>query len=120
MKRSLQLEDKNKIGYEYQWLLNKKKDDKKNISDIYESFEKLYMVYNELKKENKSLKRSLDELQEANYRYFELYNYGPVGLFHLDKKGYIKDLNKTSALMLSYNPEDMIRALFYKFYFREL
>jgi two-component system, chemotaxis family, sensor kinase Cph1 len=112
MKRSFQFEDKNKIGYEYQWLLNKKKDDKCNISDIYESLKKLNMQYKELKKENKSLKKSLDELQESDRRYFEFYNNGLVGLLHLDKKGYIKDANKTSALILGYNPESMIGCSF--------
>ena len=73
MKKSLQIEDKNSIGYEFEWL-NKKKNDKWKISDLYESIEKLSMGYEELEIENKALKKKLDKFQESNNRYIELYN----------------------------------------------
>lgn len=114
MKRSLQIEDKNIIGYEFGWI-NKKKNDKWKISDIYDSTEKLSMGYEELEIENKALKKELDKFQEPNNRYIEFYNNGPLGLFSLDKEGIIKDVNITGAVMLGLNPEDMIKSSFIRF-----
>jgi PAS domain S-box-containing protein len=114
MKRSLQIEDKNIIGYEFGWI-NKKKNDKWKISDIYDSTEKLSMGYEELEIENKALKKELDKFQESNNRYIEFYNNGPLGLFSLDTEGIIKDVNITGAVMLGLNPEDMIKSSFIRF-----
>ena len=114
MKRSLKIEDKNIIGYEFGWI-NKKKNDKWKISDIYESTEKLSMGYEELEIENKALKKELDKFQEFNNRYTEFYNNGPLGLFSLDKEGIIKEVNITGAVMLGFNPEDMIKSSFMRF-----
>ena len=114
MKRSLQIEDKNIIGYEFGWI-NKKKNDKWKISDIYDSIEKLSMGYEKLEIENKALKKELDKFQKFKNRYFEFYNNGPLGLFSLDKEGIIKDVNIPGAVMLGLNPEDMIKSSFIRF-----
>ncbi len=114
MKRSLQIEDKNIIGYEFGWI-NKKKNDKWKISDIYDSTEKLSMGYEKLEIENKALKKELDKFQKFKNRYFEFYNNGPLGLFSLDKEGIIKDVNIPGAVMLGLNPEDMIKSSFIRF-----
>ncbi|MFZ0441435.1 MAG: ATP-binding protein [Methanobacterium sp.] len=114
MKRSLQIEDKKIIGYEFGWI-NKKKNDKWKISDIYDSTGKLSMGYEELEIENKALKKELDKFQESNKRYIEFYNNGPLGLFSLDKEGIIKDVNISGAVMLGLNPEDIIKSSFIRF-----
>ena len=114
MKRSLQIEDKDIIGYEFGWI-NKKKNDKWKISDIYDSTEKLSMGYEKLEIENKALKKELDKFQKFKNRYFEFYNTGPLGLFSLDKEGIIKNVNISGAVMLGLNPEDIIKSSFIRF-----
>jgi signal transduction histidine kinase len=64
-----------------------------------------HQVYRaELEVQNEELRRTQEQLIEANKRYRMLYEYAPLGYFTLDPKGIITDLNYAGAAMLDSEP----------------
>ncbi|MCB0207774.1 MAG: PAS domain S-box protein [Anaerolineae bacterium] len=54
----------------------------------------------ELELQNEELRRTQQELTATQKKYFDLYNFAPVGYFTLDQRGVIIDLNLVGAEML--------------------
>ncbi len=63
----------------------------------------------ELEMQNEELHRTLDELEESNLRYFELYNLAPVGYCTLSDKGVILEANLTAASLLGISKSALVR-----------
>ncbi len=63
----------------------------------------------ELEMQNDELHRALDELEESNVRYFELYNLAPIGYCTLNDQGFILEANLTAAELLGIPRNDLIR-----------
>jgi PAS domain S-box-containing protein len=54
----------------------------------------------ELEMQNEELRRSQAELESSRRAYADLYDFAPVGYFTFDKKGLIREVNRTGAGML--------------------
>lgn len=54
----------------------------------------------ELKKQNRQLRESQQELEEARDRYADLYDFAPVGYLTLSESGVVQEINLTGAAML--------------------
>ena len=65
-----------------------------------ELIEELRIHQIELELQNEELKESQIEVTNSQNKYFELYNFAPVGYFTLDKKGLIIDVNLAGADLL--------------------
>ena len=54
----------------------------------------------ELEMQNEELRTSQIKLENLNHKYFDLYNYAPVGYFTLNKNGLILDVNLAGSELL--------------------
>ncbi len=95
-----------------QLLLTEKNENLNKNSDLHL---KVYNLMAELVMENNKLNKSLDELNELKNRYSNFYQHSPIGYFILNKKGKIKEVNKTGAAMLGFDPENIINENFIQF-----
>lgn len=66
----------------------------------------------ELEIQNEELRRSRLELEESHHRYYDLYNFAPVGYFTLDLTSAITEVNSTGADLLGFNKEHLKKTLF--------
>ncbi|MBI5681178.1 MAG: PAS domain S-box protein [Methanobacterium sp.] len=69
----------------------------------------------ELELQNKELRDVESRLEEFSQKYFDLYNFAPVGYLTLDEKELIKDINITGATLLNYEREYLINNAFIRF-----
>jgi two-component system, chemotaxis family, sensor kinase Cph1 len=65
-----------------------------------ELIEELRVHQIELELQNEELQESQVKLANSQSKYFDLYNYSPVGMFTLNKSGIILDVNLTGASLL--------------------
>ncbi|MDX1521734.1 MAG: histidine kinase dimerization/phospho-acceptor domain-containing protein, partial [Anaerolineae bacterium] len=68
--------------------------------DLPEILHELRVHQVELELQNDELQRTQEDLRTTQKKYFELYNFAPVGYFTLNRRGVIKDLNHTGAELL--------------------
>ena len=54
----------------------------------------------ELEMQNEELRRAQLEIEGSREKYFDLYDFAPVGYLTLDEKGSISELNLTAAALL--------------------
>lgn len=89
-------------------------DDVRNLSieDIQMLVHELRTQQFELEMQNEELRMSQGELEESRHRYWELYDYAPVGYFTFDKDGLVKEVNLTGAFMLNMNRQLLINQPF--------
>ena len=71
-----------------------------SMEEIKTTFEELEVHKIELEMQNEELKAAKSELESSKQRYFDLYNFAPVGYFTIDHKGSIAGMNLTAATML--------------------
>ena len=69
----------------------------------------------ELVKENNKLNNYLDELNELKNRYSNFYQHLPIGYIILNKRGKIKEVNKTGAAMLGFIPKILLMKILFNF-----
>jgi len=69
----------------------------------------------ELEMQNEELRNAQEELAESRDRYFDLYDFAPIGYFTLDEKGVILEVNLTGADMLGSNRAGLIKKGFTRF-----
>ena len=65
-----------------------------------ELIEELRIHQIELELQNEELRESQMKLTDSQNKYFDLYNFSPVGIFNLDKNGIILDVNLSGATLL--------------------
>jgi PAS domain S-box-containing protein len=65
-----------------------------------ELIEELRIHQIELELQNEELRESQLKLTDSQNKYFDLYNFSPVGIFNLDKNGIILDVNLSGATLL--------------------
>jgi PAS domain S-box-containing protein len=73
----------------------------------------------ELEMQNEELLRSHQELEASRARYFELYNFAPVGYLTIGDKGIISKANLAFATLLAIPLKTLVKHPFTQFVFRE-
>ena len=77
-----------------------------------ELIEELRIHQIELELQNEELIESQSKLADSNSKYFDLYNFAPVGYFTLNKHGLILDVNLAGATLLGTNRKKLVDRAF--------
>jgi PAS domain S-box-containing protein len=87
------------------------KDQSKDDQHVHE----LRVHQIELELQNEELRDAQIKLEDSRRKYFDLYNFAPVGYFTLDKDRIILDLNLTGALLLGVEKLNIQKRAFIQF-----
>jgi PAS domain S-box-containing protein len=88
---------------------------KSPVEDTRKLIHELRVHQIELEMQNEDLRNSQVELAESRDRYFDLYDFAPIGYFTLDEKGLILEMNLTGADLLGAERASLIKKGFSKF-----
>jgi two-component system, chemotaxis family, sensor kinase Cph1 len=91
---------KDKLREKAEEILQNQFNPKKDQSESDDYIHELLVNQIELEIQNKELQATQIRLEDSRHKYFDLYNFAPLGYFTLDKKGIILDVNLTGALLL--------------------
>jgi PAS domain S-box-containing protein len=69
----------------------------------------------ELEMQNEELQQSWKELEEAKLKYFDLFEFAPVGYYSLNEKEIITDVNLTGADILGFEKSELINSAFIRY-----
>ncbi|NIR50113.1 PAS domain S-box protein [candidate division KSB1 bacterium] len=81
------------------------KEDSKHLKDIppeniQSLIHELHVHQVELEVQNEELRQAQQELEASRVKYFELYDFAPIGYFTFDEKKFIRGVNLTGARLL--------------------
>ncbi len=79
----------------------------------------LHLHQIELELQNEELQQVQIALEDERKRYFDLYEFAPIGYCTLDSHGVILQTNRTSALLLGLEPRDLLHHPFSNFVIHE-
>jgi len=98
-------------------LLHKKKANtqEKLPDNMEEIVHELRVHQIELEMQNDELRKTQVELEESRNKYYDLYDFAPVGYLTLDKNGLIQEINLTGAHLLGLERHYLIKMAFYQF-----
>jgi PAS domain S-box-containing protein len=88
---------------------------KSPVKDVQKLVEELRVHQIELEMQNEELRKAQVELAESRDRYFDLYDFAPVGYFTLDEKGLIVEANLAGANLLGFERASLIKKGFSQF-----
>jgi PAS domain S-box-containing protein len=91
------------------------KSDMPISDDFLDLVHELQTYQIELEMQNEELRRTGNELEESRKKYFDLYEFAPVGYFSLDKNGIINNLNLTGASLLGIEKKHILKSAFIRF-----
>ncbi|MBE0647008.1 MAG: PAS domain-containing sensor histidine kinase [Bacteroidales bacterium] len=77
--------------------------------DVKKLLHELRVHQIELEMQNEELQRAMDELEDSNMRYFDLYNMAPVGYCTLSDQGVILEANLTATELLGVSRNALTR-----------
>lgn len=89
-------------------------DKKISDADIRALIHELQVYQIELEMQNEELRKAQGELEESYRRYFDLYDFAPVGYLTLDEKGIIREVNLVAADLLNRKRGFLINKSFYQ------
>ena len=69
----------------------------------------------ELEMQNEELQKSWKDLEDAKLKYYDLFEFAPVGYYSLNEKEIIKDVNITGADLLGFEKSEIINSAFIRF-----
>lgn len=75
-------------------------------------FHELEVHQIELEMQNEELRSSRRELETLHKRYYDLYNFAPVGYFTLDLTSKITEVNTTGANLLCFTKDYLVKTSF--------
>jgi PAS domain S-box-containing protein len=83
-------------------LLRRTRDDVKNLppQDAMELVHELQVYQIELSMQNDELRRAQEDLEISRQKYYDLYDFAPVGYITLDKEGIIHEANLMAGTLL--------------------
>ena len=84
----------------------------KNVQKLIEEL-RVHQI--ELEMQNEELRRAQVELAESRDRYFDLYDFAPVGYFTLDEEGLIVEINLAGAKLLGFERASLVKRGFSQF-----
>ena len=99
--------------------LTKKSDDFSNNIDSIDNESKDELIQElrtqqfELEMQNEELRKTQLSLENSQRKYWELFNFSPIGYITLDKNGIIKELNLSGASLLKHSKNDLIETPFF-------
>ena len=98
-------------------LLHEKPQALSNIppEDIQQLIHELQVYQIELEKQNEELRRVQLQLAKARDKYFDLYDFAPVGYFTLDKNALVVEANLAGANLLIVERRSLINSSFTRF-----
>ena len=91
---------------------NRVKDKSKDINELLYEL-RVHQV--ELEMQNEELRLAQQKLEYLHRKYFDLYNFAPVGYFTLDKDGLILEVNLTGAALLNSERSNLTKKAFVQF-----
>jgi PAS domain S-box-containing protein len=77
------------------------------------------MQHVELEMQNTAFQKSYQELEKSQAKYFNLYNFAPLGCFTLDRTARILELNATGATLLGMEKQHVVGTLFSQYVDRD-
>jgi len=83
--------------------------------DVQKLVQELRVHQIELEMQNEELRKAQVELAESRDKYFDLYDFAPVGYFTLDENGLIVETNLAGADMLGFERASLIKKGFSRF-----
>ena len=81
-------------------LLNNQINLRNDPSKVDDYIHELHVHQIELELQNQELREAQIKLEDSRHRYFDLYNFAPVGYFTLNKEGIILDVNLAGSALL--------------------
>jgi len=86
-----------------------------NRSDLQELIQELHTYQIELELQNEDLRLTQTELEASRQKYFDLFDFAPVGYFMLDRQGMIEEVNLVGARLLDLERRYLIGGGFTRF-----
>jgi len=83
--------------------------------DVQKLIQELRVHQIELEMQNEELRNAQTELAESRDRYFDLYDFAPIGYFTLDEKGLILEVNLAGADLLGSDRAALVKKGFSRF-----
>ena len=102
-------------------LLRQRPEDIQTVpgEDIKKLIHELQVHQIELEMQNEELRQAQVELEESRTRYFDLYDFAPIGYLTFDRKGLIVEVNLTGADLLGVERKHLIKRGFSQFIERD-
>jgi PAS domain S-box-containing protein len=85
------------------------------VEDVQELIHELRVHQIQLEMQNEELRKAQLELAESRDRYFDLYDFAPIGYFTLDERGLILEVNLAGADLLGSERASLIKKRFSQF-----
>jgi PAS domain S-box-containing protein len=90
-------------------------DDMISSMDAEDALHELRVHKIELEMQNEELLKTQINLEDSRRKYFELYNFAPVGYFTLDKDGLILEANIAGAVLLGVEKTNLFKNAFIRY-----
>ena len=84
-------------------------------TDMDELVHNLRVHQVELEIQNEELRLTQEKLEDSQHKYFDLYNFAPLGYFTLDKNGLILDVNLAGATLLGVEKVNLQKRTFIRY-----
>ena len=90
-----------------------------SLEEALKIIQELQADKQELEIKNEGLRKTHLELDYSHDKYFDLYNFAPIGYLTLNEKGFITEANLTAANLLAISKNDLINTSFTKYIFKD-
>ena len=96
-------------------LFENESDNKKDYFKDDDYVHELRVHQIELEIQNEELRGAQTTLEDSRHKYFDLYNFAPVGYFTLDKDGIILDVNLAGSSLLGVERDNLYNTAFIQY-----